>query len=54
MVQVEHTSFLDRHQHSNIALDFRHSRLSGTIGYLHARTSRPEIRMDAIRQFISH
>lgn len=33
MVRVEHTSLLDRHQHSNIALDFRHSRLSGTIGY---------------------
>lgn len=33
MVQVEHTSLLDRHQHSNIALDFRHSRLSGTKGY---------------------
>lgn len=33
MVQVEHTSLLDRHQHSNITLDFKHSRLSGTIGY---------------------
>lgn len=32
MVQVEHTSLLDRHQYSNIALDFRHSRFSGTKG----------------------
>lgn len=33
MVQVEHTSLLDRHQYSNRALDFRHSSLSGTKGY---------------------
>lgn len=33
MVQVEHTSLLDRYQCSNIALDFRRSRLSGTKGY---------------------
>lgn len=33
MVQVEHTSLLDRHQYSNIALDFRHLRFSGTKGY---------------------
>lgn len=33
MVRVEHTSLLDRHQYSNRALDFRHSRLSGTKGY---------------------
>lgn len=33
MLQVEHTSLLDRHQYSNTALDFRHSGFSGTKGY---------------------
>lgn len=55
MVQVEHTSLLDRHQYSNIALDFRHSDSAGQKAtLLHSRTSRPEIRTHAIRQSISH
>lgn len=55
MVQVEHTSLLDRHQYSNIALDFRHSDSVGQKAtLLHSRTSRPEIRTHAIRQSISH